>query len=83
MIDILPESYKNYKCQEEEYQSMISFDCRGVEILKWEWKGTEGLFATVEDGETFEIDLQEEEWTDYSEKTEQSIGVYKIYSKVN
>eukprot|EP01080_Neovahlkampfia_damariscottae_P011302 gene11302-4113_t len=59
MIDLLPETVKPYICEKEEYQEMVSFDCRGVEILKWEWKGTEGLFTNVEDGEEFEVDLQD------------------------
>jgi hypothetical protein len=81
-IDVVPDSYKHYICESEGFQEIISFDCRGVDLVSWEWKGTEGLVASVLEGEEFEVDLQQEEWSDYSEKTEQSVGIYKIFSKI-
>lgn len=76
-IDIIKDSLKPYADQEQKFQTVVVFECRGMEPIDfsprcgWVAEGTE---RTLFD----EVELQEGDWCDYDEKTRQSVGVYDI-----
>ena len=54
--------------------------CRGVDIVKWEPEGSEGLVA-FSDGNKFEVNLENMEYFDYDEESEQEISITNIKMK--
>jgi len=55
---------------------VMCFECRGSEITAYQprmgWTG-EG-----EKGNLFEIDLSEGDWTDFDDRTKESVGIYNV-----
>lgn len=80
--EILPDSYKPYKIEDNEfYQSIVKFDCRGLEPIdfdpraNWEAEGAES-------GTKFDdIDLNEKEWAEFDEKTNEPVEINEISSR--
>lgn len=78
-LEILPHSYAPYVAEKnEEYQTIVKFDCRGLEPVKFAqkigWK-CEG----IESGTLFDnIDLNDGEWADYDEKINEPTEINEI-----
>lgn len=64
-----------------KFKPIITFDCRGIEPIAF--AAGEGWIAKVEDsGNIFQnINLSENEWVEYDEKSQQSVGIYELESK--
>merc|ERR1711972_774191 len=80
-MDVLKETIKAYQKTDESFQTVVVFDCRGIEPTEFSpragWK-VEGS----ESGATFDdVDLKEGEWCDYDEKSDVSVGVYDIQAQ--
>lgn len=59
----------------------MTFDCRGIEPV--DFSPSEGWLAKAEEsGKIFDnINLEEKEWVEYDEKTQQSVGIYELESR--
>ena len=60
-------------------KTIVVFDCRDAEPLEFSpksgWKA-----AAAENGQKFEdIDLPEDDWVEYDQKNNQSVGIYEFY----
>ncbi|XP_071506945.1 CXXC motif containing zinc binding protein-like isoform X2 [Diadema antillarum] len=81
-IDILKDFIKPYRMEENnQFQTVVAFDCRGMVPVKYSFRSgfqAEGVDSPTKFGE---IDLQSEEWADYDEHTNQSVGIYELESK--
>lgn len=64
-----------------KFKSIVSFDCRGIEPI--EFSPRSGWIAkAINSGQIFEdIDLSEDDWADYDEKNNQSIGISEFKSQ--
>lgn len=81
-IDIIEGSNATYTSDDAgKFKTIISFDCRGVEPIKFSPR--EGWIAkAVENGATFQdIDLAEDDWADYDEKNKASVGISEFKSQ--
>ncbi|EAT48118.1 AAEL000847-PA [Aedes aegypti] len=78
-IDIVEGSNASYTADDSgKLKTIVAFDCRGVEPVAfsprsgWIAKATEG-------GPKFEdIDLSEDDWVEYDQKNNNSVGVYEF-----
>jgi len=80
-IDIIKESIKPVGKPDEKqpgFQSIVSYDCRGIEPV--EFSPRVGWSAeSAESGKKFtNIDLTENEWADYDENAQLSVGIYDL-----
>jgi len=81
-IDILKDSLSPYLEDDvPKFKTIVTFDCRGVEPVDfsprvgWEAEG-------LESGTKFtDVDLSEEDWSDYDEKASESVGIYELKHK--
>eukprot|EP00026_Physarum_polycephalum_P020886 Phypoly_transcript_23773.p1 GENE.Phypoly_transcript_23773~~Phypoly_transcript_23773.p1 ORF type:complete len:166 (+),score=24.25 Phypoly_transcript_23773:36-533(+) len=76
-IDVVPQTQKPYNLEDSGSQvAMICFDCRGLDIL--EYQARDGFIATGESGTVWEeVDLSED-WTEYDEKTKETVEITNI-----
>ncbi|XP_006149474.2 CXXC motif containing zinc binding protein [Tupaia chinensis] len=78
-IEILSSTIKSYNAEDnEKFKTIVEFECRGLEPVDFQPQA--GFAAEgVESGTVFsEINLQEKDWTDYDEKTQESVGIYEV-----
>ncbi|CAK9832099.1 CXXC motif containing zinc binding protein [Anthophora retusa] len=80
-MSILKDSIKPYIAvndEDQEYQTIVIFDCRGMEPT--DFSAREGwIVKAVNDGKEFtDVDLSEGEWVDYCDKINEPIGIYEI-----
>lgn len=63
------------------FKTIVIFDCRGVE--PYEFSPRKGWIATgVDNGQIFRmVDLSKNDWVDYDEKRNHSVGIYEFTSK--
>lgn len=70
-----------YKSEDSgKFKRIVSLDCRGVEPV--DFSPREGWIVKAADGgPTFEnVDLSEDDWVEYDEKNNNSIGIYEFES---
>ena len=61
-------------------KTIVAFDCRGVEPIEFSPR-TGWIAKATENGPTFEdIDLSEDDWVEYDQKNNNSVGVYEFES---
>ena len=86
-IDYIDNSLNKYDDQSEGWQTIVRFECRGLEPCEF-FPGTgfsalssvsETVFGTQGGGEP--IDLSEGDWADYDEDAEESVGIYSFSSQ--
>ncbi|KAH8325151.1 hypothetical protein KR074_003403 [Drosophila pseudoananassae] len=63
------------------FKTIVIFDCRGVEPVEFSpragWR-----VSSSENGQTFEdVDLSEDDWVEYDQKNNNSVGIYEFASK--
>ncbi|GAB6022155.1 hypothetical protein CHUAL_006293 [Chamberlinius hualienensis] len=78
-LDIVDKSLKPYVAGEvEDFCSIITFDCRGVEPV--DFSPRVGWTAKAAESSTIfkDVSLTEKEWVDYDEKTHTSVGIYNV-----
>jgi len=63
-----------------KFSPLITFDCRGIDFVAW--KASTGFQAVGTEGTKFDCDLREGDWTDFDEKSGNSVGIYNIETKV-
>ncbi|TDL28510.1 DUF866-domain-containing protein [Rickenella mellea] len=75
---------KPYSADENgQFSPLIVLDCRGLEFVDFDPKGTWKCVG-LESGTIFpEVDLTDGEWTDYDEKASTPVGVMAIESEWN
>ncbi|KAJ1345759.1 hypothetical protein KIN20_000364 [Parelaphostrongylus tenuis] len=79
-VSIIKDSIGSYDSKEhnEEWQSMIHLDCRGLEPVDFEMR-TGWTAVGTETGTVFEdIDLSEKAWADYDEKASEATEIADI-----
>lgn len=80
-IDIIKDSLSPYTADDvPRLKTVVVFDCRGVEPTEFDprigW-----VAEGQESGTKFdEVDLSQD-WSDYDEKTQQSVGIYELKHK--
>lgn len=64
-----------------KFKTIVVFDCRGIEPE--EFSPRDGwIVKSSENGPIFEdIDLSEDDWVEYDQKNQNSIGVYEFKSQ--
>ncbi|PRP86203.1 hypothetical protein PROFUN_05719 [Planoprotostelium fungivorum] len=78
-IEILP-PFKRYTADHSgSFSPIATFECRGVDIVEYEPRA--GFSAEGEKGTSFEVDLAAGDWSDYDEKTSESVGIYEFSHK--
>lgn len=64
----------------EKWVPIAAFECRGIDIVQWFPEG--GYIVRSTGGTTWtDVDLKED-WTEYCEKAEDSVGIYSIESRI-
>lgn len=60
----------------------MSFDCRGVEPVEFSPR-VGWIVKAAENGQTFsdEVDLSDDDWTEFDQKNNVSVGVYSFESQ--
>ncbi|CAJ0589301.1 unnamed protein product [Cylicocyclus nassatus] len=80
-VAIVPDSVGSYDAAEhnEEWQSMLQFDCRGLEPYDFELRKNGWTAVGIESGTVFDdIDLSEKAWADYDEKAGEATEISDI-----
>uniref|UniRef100_A0A7S4IS84 Uncharacterized protein n=1 Tax=Vannella robusta TaxID=1487602 RepID=A0A7S4IS84_9EUKA len=72
-MDVVKDSIKSYDTP-NDWQSIASFDCRGVEPLEFEMRA--GFSAITEGGSSFEIELIDGEFCEFDEASGESITLF-------
>lgn len=63
------------------YKTVVVFDCRGVEPFDFSPRAG-WLVQSSENGQSFEdVDLSEDDWVEYDQKNNNSVGVYEFASQ--
>ncbi|XP_053206956.1 CXXC motif containing zinc binding protein-like [Panonychus citri] len=81
-ILILPETIQSYSDDDSpKLKTMVVFDCRGIEPI--EYQPRDGFVCQgIESGRVFSsVEFQDNEWVDYDDKANQSVGIYEFESK--
>ena len=56
--------------------TFAAFDCRGVEPIKWH--PMDPLACKSTEGKSFEVDLSEDDWYDYDDENDLSVGITNL-----
>ncbi|KAH8279409.1 UPF0587 protein GA18326 [Drosophila bipectinata] len=81
-IDIVEKTNAAYTADDAgSFKTIVIFDCRGVEPVEFSpragWR-----VSSSENGQTFEdVDLSEDDWVEYDQKNNNSVGIYEFASK--
>ncbi|KAI1290159.1 UPF0587 protein [Halotydeus destructor] len=81
-IEIIKDSLKPYTFDDnEQFKTVVAFDCRGCEPTEFSFRN--GFAASgLESGKPFDdINLEENEWVDYDDKANVSVGIYEASHK--
>ncbi|KAF8330184.1 uncharacterized protein EI90DRAFT_3061024 [Cantharellus anzutake] len=62
------------------WEPLLILDCRGLEFIDFDPTGTWRCNG-IDSGTEFEVDIGEEEWTDYDEKAKLPVSVMRIKGK--
>lgn len=75
---MVPNSLKEYNAEDSErLKTIVEFECRGFEPT--EFAPNKPWFAKGESGTPFKmINLEEDDFVDYDEKSNESVGVYEM-----
>ena len=86
-IEYVEGSLQEYTDQNDKFQTIATFDCRGIELSQF-FPGnsftahsavSEAVFGHIEGGEP--LDLKEGDWAGYDEEAEETVGVYQFSSQ--
>jgi len=78
-IDILNDEMKSYTLEDSNsFKTIAAFECRGCEPSAFSFRN--GFTAKGAESSTVfkDINLEENEWVDYDEKSNESVGVYEL-----
>ncbi|EDW90649.1 UPF0587 protein CG4646 [Drosophila yakuba] len=81
-IDIVDRSNAPYTADDSGgYKTIVVFECRGAEPVEFTprvgWR-----VSSAENGQQFEeVDLSEDDWVEYDQKNNNSVGIYEFASK--
>ncbi|XP_023716867.1 UPF0587 protein GA18326 isoform X2 [Cryptotermes secundus] len=78
-LSILEDSIQVYtKSDHENFKTIVLFDCRGVELVDFDFR--DGWSVVAEDsGQIYtDVDLSEKEWVEWDDKMKRSVGIYNI-----
>lgn len=80
--NIEPKSIKSYEQEKNgQMQPLVVVECRGMEVVSWKCIGE--FFVVAESGSIFEsVDLGENEWADFDERSGESLSIFEISSEV-
>ncbi|XP_058460290.1 UPF0587 protein GA18326 isoform X1 [Malaya genurostris] len=80
-IDIVEGSNVSYMADDSgKMKTIVAFDCRGVELIQFSPR-TGWIARASENGTTFEdVDLSKDDWVEYDQKNNTSLGVYEFES---
>ncbi|BFG03426.1 uncharacterized protein DMAD_02685 [Drosophila madeirensis] len=81
-IDIVEKSNVPYTADDSgKLKTIVIFDCRGLEPVDFSPRSGWKVFSS-ENGQSFEeVDLSEDDWVEYDQKNNNSVGVYEFASK--
>lgn len=83
-LSIVNDSQKVIEAKDSgEWVSVIAFDCRGLEPVHWyPSDGVGWIVHSASSDSSFEnVILTEDDWADYDEKGEETIGLYSLEHK--
>ena len=64
-----------------KFKTIVVFDCRGAEPVDFSPR-TGWIARAANNGKTFDdIDLSEDDWVEFDDKNNTSVGVYEFASK--
>lgn len=81
-IDIVDKSNAPYTADDSgAFKTIVVFECRGAEPVEFSprvgWR-----VSSAENGQQFdEVDLSEDDWVEYDQKNNNSVGIYEFASK--
>lgn len=77
-IDILKETIKPYSNDAAQFQTIVAFDCRGLEPIEFEARGG-WTVEHHESGASFDdVSLVENEWADFDERSGEPVGITEL-----
>ena len=85
-IDYIENSVAKYDNQNQEWATIATFECRGLEPEQFfpgqEFSALSSVSDTVygTEGNKDPIDLSEGDWADYDEQADESVGIYEFHS---
>lgn len=77
-IDIIKDSVKSYSAEDSSYQTVVGFECRGLEPLEFSPRDCFKAESTASNTKFSKISLQENDWVDYDEEGKVCVGVYDL-----
>ncbi|CAD7089504.1 unnamed protein product [Hermetia illucens] len=80
-MDIIEGSNATYTSDDAgKMKTIVTFDCRGVEPTDFSPRSG-WIVKSSENGQTFDnVDLSEDDWVEYDQKNNNSIGIYEFQS---
>lgn len=80
-LDIIENCHYNVEEESGKFKTIAIFDCRGLEPT--EFSPRQGwIVKSSENGQVFEnVDLSEDDWVEYDQKNNNSVGIYEFKSK--
>ncbi|EDW47690.1 UPF0587 protein CG4646 [Drosophila sechellia] len=81
-VDIVEKSNAPYTADDSgAFKTIVVFECRGAEPVEFSprigWR-----VSSAENGQQFEeVDLSEDDWVEYDQKNNNSVGIYEFASK--
>lgn len=80
-VAIIPESLTSYNFEDSnKLKKIVAFECRGMTPV--EFSPRAGFACDgANSSSTFEVDLGENEWVDYDENSQESVGIYEFESQ--
>lgn len=77
-IDILKDTIKPYSNDSGQFQTIVAFDCRGLEPVEFEARGG-WTVEHFESGASFDdVSLVENEWADFDERSGEPVGITEL-----
>ena len=64
-----------------EFKTIVSFDCRGVEPVEFDPNRSGYIVKGAENGQTFEVEIEDGDWTEYDDKNKQSVSISEFKSQ--
>lgn len=77
-VDIIKDSLTAYSSKDESFQTVISFECRGLEPFDFSPRGNFIAEGLESDTKFTDINLEQKEWADYDEKAKVCVGIYDL-----
>lgn len=79
-LQILEDSIKPYS-ESEVFQTIVAFECRGIEPVDFDPRGGWNASGVDSGSEFTDVDLSQQEWSEYDERAQQPVSILEISYK--